>query len=380
MREERSTVDDPLKRGLPFVDTVRFWTMAAVVFGHCTVVFGSLGPSDDMLTQIVLTPIRFGTIGFFLIAGMLLGNRLRTDRSGDYFRRRVSRLFAPWLFWYLLLVVVVVLRYHHFFKVPFRLDRGELRLIGDQLLDNLFHTAFWFVPNLLLGMCVLLGFRRYLYTWRLGAGLLALNLFYAVNIYTKWVPSIHSEAVFGFVFYLWLGGMAGIYRGRWMGWLARVSMSALLCVTLMAAGLAFAETRLLTGRALDPLNVLRVTNQVYAVLVLLLLVKMGRPRWTRFVDVRRETFGIYLTHTLILITACRVVMAVCSVDGWWRTTRTGLSGLWLIVFVATYGFSLGLTRLLLRSSRTAWMVGAIHHSDGAQTEDGRDEPAPQIAT
>jgi len=162
MNEKRADVRENSDRALPFVDTVRFWTMFAVVFGHCAVVFGGLGPDSPFVMQIVSTPFRFGTIGFFLISGLLLGNKLRTDRSIDYLRRRVKRLFVPWLFWYLLLVTVVVFRFHHFHGVNFHLDAYELRLIGQHMYESLFLTAFWFVPNLLLGIVVLLAFERHM--------------------------------------------------------------------------------------------------------------------------------------------------------------------------------------------------------------------------
>jgi surface polysaccharide O-acyltransferase-like enzyme len=345
------------ERGLLFVDNVRFLSMLAIVSIHCWEVVGYVGTSTPLMTDAVWTPLKFGTIGFFLISGFLLGDRLKIVNSLEYLRRRIRRVFVPWGVWYLLYCVACVVQFHHDYKIQYRGGAEEFRLVGQQMYLCLFESAFWFVPNLLLGICVLLACRRYLYHWGLGVVLLAIDLFYVVNIYKRWVPSLHSEALLGFVFYLWLGSYVAAYRQRMLGWVARVPMSAMLGATAMAALVAFGEARVLKGRAVDPMNTLRLSNQVFSVLCVLTLVKLPRPLWPRLLKVRRETFGIYLTHMMVLVIALRVVRRLLHDGGWWLTSQGLLFLLWLIVAAATYVVSVGLTRMLAASRTTRWTVG-----------------------
>jgi peptidoglycan/LPS O-acetylase OafA/YrhL len=59
-----------------FVDNVRFLSMIGIVAIHSATVVFVTGNVHPMLIAALLAPQKFGTTGFFLISGFLLGERL----------------------------------------------------------------------------------------------------------------------------------------------------------------------------------------------------------------------------------------------------------------------------------------------------------------
>src|ERR1700722_7360052 len=76
-----------------FVNNVRFWSMLSVIVVHSWYVFGSANSGLDIA---LVTPFKFATIGFFLISGFLLGERVDRRNPVEYFLRRFRRVFVPW--------------------------------------------------------------------------------------------------------------------------------------------------------------------------------------------------------------------------------------------------------------------------------------------
>jgi membrane-bound acyltransferase YfiQ involved in biofilm formation len=345
-----------------FVTTMRFWSMFAVVAFHCLSVFGMLGDPMDRVRFLLDTPVKFGTIGFFLISGFLLGDKLQTCPAGEYLLRRVKRLFLPWLFWYMMLVGYFMVQTHHDAHSWFRFNAGELSIGAQALFDALFLSPLWFVPNLLLGICVLLMFRRYLYSVRLGLGLFVFTVFYAVNIYFEWIPSIHPEALLGFIFYLWLGSYISHRRKDFQAWLKTVPMGLLIVLAVMGGAMAWVECNILLARhSKDPVNILRISNQIFSILMALLLAKFQRRSWPKFVHVRHEMFGVYLSHTIVLMTLLRAgryclrgaQRSPILHSGW------GMAMIWLLTMVVVWGICLGVTKRLSKGPKTRWIVGAV---------------------
>lgn len=344
-----------------FVDTVRFWSMAAVVANHC-LLFAWLGAEMGRPLLLVLTLLKFGTVGFFIISGFLLGSRMRTDAPLAYLMRRMKRVVLPWSFWFALMVGLSVWLSQRLGgkAASFGLTFVEVRIIAWQALNTLLASSFWFVPNLLLGICVLLMFRKVLYRRALGGCLLVVNLFYSVNLYKGWVQSRHTEAFFGFIFFLWLGSYASHHYARLRAWLEQVRWKTLIAFATLGFGLSLGEGRLLArlGSA-DPVNTLRVSNMAMSICLLLVMAKAERRIWPKCIDVRASTFGIYLIHWMILVVCWRTGVRLLAMTGA-GSGRIGLGTrvvFGLALFVLTYGISLGLTQFLSATSM-AWMVGA----------------------
>jgi hypothetical protein len=227
-------------------------------------------------------------------------------------------------------------------------------------MNALFDTAFWFVPNLLIALALLLVCRRYLKSVWTGLLFLGMSLFYGVNIYGHWIPVLHTQAAFGFVFYLWLGAWCAWHFRELEERLARIPAGVMLGLILLTLGLGMAESKLLLGLgSIDPLNTLRITNQAYSVAVVLAIVRLKRTAWPRFVDVREQTFGLYLTHTAGVALVCfgleRLHPGSVLPSGW----PGGLMALWVIpaMIVLVYGGCLLVVSALHSIPQLRWVVG-----------------------
>jgi membrane-bound acyltransferase YfiQ involved in biofilm formation len=344
-----------------FVDNLRFWSMLSIVAMHGTNMDDRLAKLPGIISQLIVTPFKFGTIAFFFASGFLLGGRIETSKPLEYLGRRLRRVFIPWTVWITLLTVLLtaVDVAHRGADAAFSMEL--LRVFGRRFLFCLTGTAFWFVPNLLIATSVLLLFRRHLDSPFLGLALLGVNLFYVVNIYACWLPAVHTEAVFGFVFYLWFGSYASRHYNSMRGWLQRTPMSALFALAVLTGALAFAESRLLEHLgSIDPSNTLRLSNQAFSMAVIFMVMKFRKAMWPRFVDVQRHTFGIYLSHTLLLggiLALIRWNLPVNVLAGLNKNVTADLT-LRLVVTVFTYLLSLAVTAALAGTPRLQWLVGS----------------------
>ena len=224
----------------------------------------------------------------------------------------------------------------------------------------MFGTAYWFVPNLLLSMALLLLFRRVHQRLWFGATLLAFSVFYGLNIYGNWLPSRHTESMLGFVFFLWLGTYASHHQGALERWMARVSALQLGVALLFAALLAYREATVLDRMgSIDPLNSLRLTNQIFSVMAVLFIYKFRHATWPGFVSVRDNTFGVYLLHPLIMM----LVWPVFKSHPFAATVRRLAAGnvggvvLWMLATLLVYAAALGVTKFLASRQSTCWLMG-----------------------
>ncbi len=137
-------------------------------------------------------------------------------------------------------------------------------------------------------------------------------------------------------------------------------MSLLYATTVTTGLLGYYEAALLEHLGSpDPLNTLRLSNQLFSVAVVLLLLKIKRSTWPAFVDVRRHTFGLYLSHSMVqvvLISALAEALIHHPI-AWILNTAAGRLALWFAVLAATYGTSLAITRSLDAQPRLRWTVG-----------------------
>jgi len=333
--------------------------MLAIVLLHCVSAFGIVNPQSHLILALV-TPLKFGTIGFFLISGFLLGERVDRRNPVEYFMRRFNRLFVPWALWFVIARAVLMAggaADHHggVLSNPsayFQLARHS----GWTMLIN---SSLWFVPNLLFCIAILLVFRRYLYHPLLGAALLAVNLVYVVNIYTLWFSSKHSEAIFGFAFYLWLGSYAAQNFEAIRKFLARIHAGLFVALTLVTALAAFFECHWLAVlKNPEPSNTLRLTNQIFSICVVLMIFKIGRATWPGFIDVRRHTFGLYLSHPVVLMLVMHGLrqMPLRISKSMYIANTEGIL-VWLAASVLTYASCLGITMWLESRRSFEWMVG-----------------------
>lgn len=352
-----------------FANNVRFLSMAAIIAMHTIESY----PGKCATSCSLIQGFKFGTIGFFLVSGFLLGERIDEYNSSQYFTRRLKNILLPWLFWYLLYSSLRVAADFVHGRITLH-STGSLGRVYVHLTTGLQETAYWFVPNLLIALSVLLILRRSLRDIRLGLVFLGVSIFYAINIYGGWVPVEHTRAVFGFVFYLWLGACGAWHLAAVEKWLARIPVPLIVGLILLMNCLAVMEARLLLSlHSQNALNTLRITNQLASVVVVLAIVKIKRPLWPRFVDVRAHTFGLYLTHTVALTIMTSFIIRILPhfmpTTIW--VTLPGTIVFLPVLFVAVYGVCLLAVKWMLRYSCLRWTVGLANKKGPAR------KPCPQ---
>lgn len=341
-----------------FIHTVRFWAMFAIVFMHFTERFGRYPSVPQMEITLLVQPFKFGTVAFFLIAGFLVGDRLPASNPLGYVRRRLNRLVPGWAFWFGLLLI-----YHMERELRSRQGAAlSLHLFGSILCRNIIvcltASSLWFIPNFVVALSCIVMLRRWLNDLRLGAVLLAINLFYGANLYGQWIPSKQSDAIFAFVFYLWLGAWCALRKDRIQSWAAACSPWRLSFWACIAAGIALWETTVLAAHnSPDPLNTLRFGNQIYAVIIVILLARIQRRTWPSFVNVAETTYGVYLSHGLAI---CLIFGAgVRLATAWGHPLNAGSVLLMSVLLVPTaYYASWQMTRPLASTRSLGWLVGA----------------------
>jgi len=340
-----------------FVDAVRFWSMLGVVSLHANIMLGAK-PVEGVIPYAVDCLVKYGTIGFFLISGFLLGDRMATSAALPYLSRRLRILLAPWAFWFGLLLIYLLAGDVAHQRITTSSAASWRHMLQTDLNLAAFSSAFWFVPNLAIGMCTLMLFRRYLYSVKLGAILFAVNFLYVANIYGEWFSPKHTSALFAFVSYLWLGSFAARNFARLSRFIDRVPMVAIGALAVLSYLASVAEVRILVARhSSDPLNTLRLSNQIFSVLVVLLLFKLKSVSWPSFVNVRQQTYSIYLLHTFMLR------IGLVALDHGLRpgfVDDAGLAMKFLLraaLFVFAYGGSLLLGNWIATFDAWRWTIG-----------------------
>jgi len=331
--------------------------MISIVWVH-SIGFGGFATRISTLRlQLVIAQLmKFGTISFFLISGYLLGEGLTRTGRTKYFFRRVKAVLVPWIFWSCVWFVFAV------FLDPLKgggLKNSLYELAQDYVKFVFFQSIYWFVPNFFLCFALVLALHRRVPDYVQGAIFGAFSVFYGVNVYLRIVPAEHTSALFGFVFYLWLGQMAYKHRDAWARWLGNVSWARLWVYAGVAAMLTLAEIHMLRGlRTGEEFNTVRLSNQLFSVMVVMLIVKCTMTLYPKTIDVRAETFGIFLIHPILL----EIFIAVR--DRVPDRTMLGIRGNGVLVIslgLATFGtiylLSLLLTKVLRRVPYLKWTIG-----------------------
>lgn len=343
-----------------FVHSVRFWSMLCIVALHSFVIVDlqarQTGYAPSFAVECGLQVFKFATISFFLISGFLLGERLPQHGALKYFKRRLKNVGAPWLFWFSLCVVVSALRT--------TLVQGNnwhvlthASVLLNQLYMTLNFTAFWFVPNLLLALACLLVLRRWIDSPWVGVILGFFTLLYCVNLYKGWLPTEHTEALLGFVFFLWLGAWTSRHGKRFKQWLESLPLTLLLGSVIVTFALSVAEAWLLrsrTSEALAEFNTIRLSNVLFSIAGTLAIMRIPRRSWPKFVDPEKTTYGIYLVHVLALsfLSGMRRYLHLPA-----SHSVITLYANWLVTFLAAYLMSVGVVYLMSLTSTTATLIG-----------------------
>jgi hypothetical protein len=350
------------KRNFDFVDTIRCISMVGIVFEH-SVVFDHFH-YESLYTSLfqasVMQFFKFATITFFLIAGFLINYKFTEYSALQYINNRLKKTIKPWAIW---LHVLIALDIANVLVIYFKYKRERplpslMHFLMTEYFDIVFMTSFWFILNFLICIAILLMFKKYLYKVWFGVILLAISLFYSVNLYYSWIPTMHTTALFGFIFYLWLGAYINRYYEQISKLIHRTDLFWFILFVSISFLLAdFEIIHLQNSFVDDAYNTLRISNIIYSLFFFAMLLKIGSVRWINtLLEPRNTTFGIYLIHTLIILHALKLIFGPLHIQLASLTLAEAMAYS-MVRFILAYGISYVLTRILIRT-RIKWIIGA----------------------
>nr|WP_068886796.1 acyltransferase [Pedobacter panaciterrae] len=358
---EKKREEKAVKKNFDFVDTIRCISMMGIVFEHCAAVRSGIYSSlfDTTVETSLIQSFKFSTIAFFLIGGFLINHKFQEYTAKEYLKNRFKSTIRPWLFWLLVFVALMILdRYVAYVK------GRDNTIVTDffgyawsQFVFGLFYTSSWFVLNFLLCICILLIFKKYLYNWWFGAILGIISLVYSFNLYHNWFVTKHSMALFGFVFYLWLGVILNRYFDKVMNYIKRIKWPTMILTVAGFFALAVLESfELLNLGSEDAYNTLRVSNIFYSFAMFALLLKIGSiDILQKKMEPRQTTFGIYLIHYVLIVRLLPLIFQPLKLKYLDYSIWVN-SGIHISRFLIVYGISFGLVKLI-RLTRFKWIVG-----------------------
>lgn len=358
MNNVSTNKETPVKQNFSFVDTIRCISMMGIVFEHSATLWGVKYISDvETWAQVITMQFwKFATIAFFLIGGFLINYKFTEYTPGQYIVRRFKNTIKPWLFWIIVLIALNVihivvgnLRMHDpvfkGFSVPYFIE--EIRYI-------LFESSFWFILNFLICISILLIFKKYIYKLWFGLIWLGVSLIYSANLYAEWFLTRHSAALFGFVFFLWLGVYLNKYFEEIVSKIKQIKWHWIIILNILCFIVACLEVLYIAHLGLkDEYNTLRISNILYSLTMFILLLKIGEIKAIDHVlNPRATTFGIYLLHQILII---RLLPLILNVDvntiSVWQNIPYSI-----LRFLVVYLIAFGLTSLLLKT-KMKWAVG-----------------------
>lgn len=339
------------------MNVVRFMAICSVVWGHCL-----LGLENRVFNQnnfqiiqaVMLQAGRIGTIMFFIISGFLLFDKVHRFSPADYLRYRLKSVIRPWALFLFLLVFIQL-----FEKLPPQeLLAGHMlpiiKMFWQLLKGAVFHAAYWFVPVSIISAVTLIALKLYMDKFWLGMMLLTFSLFYSFNLYKAWIPVNHTEAVFGYMFYLWLGMQIKRHIHKVKYVLSKLSAIILAITSLFIFCIACTEGIWLTklGCA-DAYGSLRLSNAVLSILLFLMLLKSHRLTFIDWLHPQQNTYGIYLVHSIIIMELAPIVNKLIIAHKIYLnlTEFAALQMIFfLIVLLITFGIVIIIRRTPLRTA------------------------------
>lgn len=345
-----------------FVDTIRCISMMGIVFEHSTTLswFNYSSFYTTLLQASVMQVLKFATIAFFLIAGFLINHKFTEYTPWQYTKNRFKKTIGPWAFWLHVLIIADIIKIlvnHIKFKVEMPFSDNFLKFIGDKYYEAIFTTSFWFILNFLICICILLLFKKYIYSLVFGMVLGIISLFYSVNLYYDWIITTHTTALFGFVFYLWLGAYMNKHYDIVEAYIKKTSIYwfiSLAVITFFFADLEIVHLKNLGIE--DAYNTLRISNIIYSLIFFLLLLKIGPISFINDkLEPRKTTFGIYLVHQIILTHLITEILRHFNFD-MGTITIYGAIGLSVLRFILAYGISMLLVKIIVRTN-FRWSMG-----------------------
>ena len=329
----------------PFVDWIRMISMVGIIWAHTPGFDNDQSFSDldnPAMYFFFMAFFKFGVICFFMISGFLLARKMNEVPAVQYFKNRVSVTLYPYLFAFGLIILLFI------FKTQI-LKQPSGYTLGSYVSFMFFTSSLWFLPNYWVSLLAILSFKKYLNSIYLGLMFLTLTIVFTYfYVYTEYARP-HAHAIFGFVFYLWLGYYIGRKRLHlyFENWNLAILVSAFVGCYLLTS---YESLLLYNSELKEPLSILRISNQIYSISAFILMVRLFRkPLVSKLINPRKETFGIYLYHMfpLAVLAFGLKILEKFDVNTYSNYTPVFI-GWFLLKFVFVYISTLLIVKVLLK--------------------------------
>lgn len=352
----------PPKKNYDFIDSIRCIAMILIVADHCWY----LEPQDyhpkgfaELLYNIVIHFSKLGTVSFFLMAGFLIGEKFTDYTPLQYLKRRFDSTIGPWLIWSLLYIFFANFHIITDKYVLFKQDppgySTNLYLLNFAKTTYLY-TIYWFIPNFLFCIVLLLIFKKYLYNYILGAFFLICTLLYSANIYFLWIIPTHTTAILGFVFFLWLGAQLNKNWKKVNIWLSGTPAWLWWALTIITFVIGLFEISILkTRHSTEPFNTLSLSNIICSLCFFFLLVKLGNFNSIKKLKPRETTYGIYLIHYILAVVLLQVILHPYNIKpDHMSALQVLIYQLLRLIFVYTLAI---IIVMVINKTKYKWLVG-----------------------
>lgn len=343
-----------------FINSIRCIAMIGIVMEHSSVLWADLyyGFGNKFIQASSIQFFKFATIAFFLISGFLINHKFSEYKPLEYLKNRFRNTIGPWLFW---VAIFILANLGQMYVMHFRFSKPLVPLfdfINKQFINIVFYTSYWFILNFLICITILLIFRKHIYRLWFGILLGSISLFYSFNLYFKWIGTEHTTALFGFVFYLWLGVYINKYFGKISVYIKGISWYWVIFINVLLFITADLEIiHLMNIGSNDAFNTLRISNILYSISMFMVLLKIGSvKKLDQYLEPRKTTFGIYLVHQILIFRLLPEIFKPSKFNVEKMTVYEGVvyTG---FRFLIVYVLSFYLVKLILKS-KAKWVVGA----------------------
>lgn len=280
----------------PFINLIRFLSMMGIVWAHTELVHPTFTATEYIYKVGHLElfipfkqVFKFAVLCFFVISGFLLGDKLDQVNILSYYKRRINSTLKPYLVAFSLYICMVLFR-------TYVLNRSGSQPFSTVLYFTFFDTLFWYLPNYLLCLFILLLFKKYLKSVYFGITLLLINVGYTYFVvYVGQISHAHPTAILSYLFYLWLG--LSISQQGWINKIKALNLYFISALLISTYIISCFESYYLYLHHKDYFNILRFGNQLYSLCMFVFLIRIcnTNPKFGIFRP-REETFGIYLYH------------------------------------------------------------------------------------
>ena len=293
------------------MSVLRFISICSVVWGHCLLDLGSARfnfPYSQWYQALFLQLGRIGTINFFIIAGYFLGEKVQSFTLKSYIEHRFFSLILPWVIFLSIFTSIGLFKTLTIKQVLHESIWFEINLFIKLGKSFIFDLSYWFVPASLFSSLILILFKKQVASFKFGIFLASISLFYCVNLYYSWISPVHTKSFLAYTFFMWLGLTLKLNLNFFKDFIKKVRWMNLALLFLVAYILACTEGFFLLKIGLkEPFASTRLSNQFLSIMLLFAVMKSDWLRWITIFNPRKYTFGIYLTHCIIITLLTPVV-------------------------------------------------------------------------